>query len=75
MGFFLVYLMGYMDLPKPNYYIVPCCGFITRWTAFIDAASSLGDLYLQVWRLHTGQSWTLVGQNKVSVSVNSKQVL
>ena len=70
---FLVYLMGYMDTKID--YIVPCCGFITRWTAFIDAASSLGDLYLQVWRLQADQSWTLVGQNKVSVSVIGKQVL
>ena len=65
--FFLVYLMYFAD------YTVKCCGFITRWTAYIDESSSLGDLYLQVWRFKTDQSWTLVGQNKVSV--NSKQVL
>ena len=65
MVFFLVYLMYF------NKYTVPCCGFITRWTAFIEG--SPGDLYLQVWRLKTDTSWTLVGQNKVSV--NSKQVL
>ena len=73
MNVFLVYLMGHMDPTRNNDYIVRCCGFITRWTAFIDEDSLLGDLFLQVWRLQTDQSWTLVGQNKVSVT--SKQVL
>ena len=74
MCFFLVFLMGSVE-PSVNIYIVPCCGFITRWTAIIDGDSSLGDLYLQVWRLQADQSWTLVGQNKVTVSDFGKQVL
>ncbi|XP_045187476.2 cadherin-23-like [Mercenaria mercenaria] len=61
------YLMSDSD------YIVDCCGIVDRWQANFDGVSGSRTIFFQVWRLTSGSTYELVGQNTKTVTADGEQ--
>ncbi|XP_045159272.2 cadherin-23-like [Mercenaria mercenaria] len=62
---------GYLMSDSNN--IVDCCGIVDRWQANFGGVSGSRTIFFQVWRLTSGSTYELVGQNSKTVTADGEQ--
>ena len=61
------YFVGATFLLNHGHYEIGCnCGVITQWEFYTK--TNVGDVYLQIWRPAGGNTYTLIGQTRYTVT-------